>query len=796
MPQSLQIIRKACQASKCTPSYHSNNRIGQFMLNVAAILAVFMVSVGQIQAQTLVQLASSTNPFLGMPTSSLNSNIQLVDIDADGDLDAYAGQSSGAIEFYENQGSKTIPAYASPVTLVNVFAPNGNSTPTLADLDGDGDYDMMIGDEAGAFYYYENVGTKLVPDFILASSANHPLNGVNEGNYAMVSFADIDADGDMDAFIGNTNGAVVFYENQGTAAAASFVKLTGTANPLNGVTVGARSYINLSDADGDGDYDATIGDGNGTMTFYHNIGTANVPTFVQFTHGLAGISLNFGANSSPFWADIDGDGDMDLFIGEDSGDFEYFQNIYLFGCGAFTQQTNSANPLVDMDDVTANSSSVAFCDFDMDGDQDAVVGSLNHGLIYFENTGSATMPTFTEIGDYLNAASPFFGMSFNQTSVPAIVDIDGDGDCDIFVGNALGTIQYIRNNGGLSFTMMGALNNPLSSVGSIQRSFPTFGDIDGDGDYDAFIGEQNGSVLFYRNEGTAIAPSFTNITGNANPLNSVATVQNATPRLVDLNKDGDLDAVVGSITGTIQTYENAGNAETPIFTKLIGTDNPFNAVAMNNSSNAGFTDLNGDGSIDVFFGDDRGVLFYYSGAPCHLMPVELTAFNATAIHEAALLTWETASEDGNEGFEVLRSTNGEDWETIGFVEGAGYTNNITRYEFWDETPKAGVNYYRLKQIDFNGNFENSEIRAVEFESPLGTISVYPNPVQDVFNVELGNTPTDVRVYIYNIAGQLQREVSLNDRMTSFNINDLSAGLYILNIVGDGVNENVKLIKRR
>ena len=104
--------------------------------------------------QGLVELISATNPLLGMNANSLNSNIRFADIDADGDLDGFVGQQNGGIEFYENLGSKTIPAF-NKGSYLSVFAPNGHSTIALADLDNDGDYDLVIGDQTGSLDYYE-----------------------------------------------------------------------------------------------------------------------------------------------------------------------------------------------------------------------------------------------------------------------------------------------------------------------------------------------------------------------------------------------------------------------------------------------------------------------------------------------------------------------------------------------------------------------------------------------------------------------------------------------------------------
>lgn len=112
------------------------------------------------------------------------------------------------------------------------------------------------------------------------------------------------------------------------------------------------------------------------------------------------------------------------------------------------------------------------------------------------------------------------------------------------------------------------------------------------------------------------------------------------------------------------------------------------------------------------------------------LPVELVAF--TGKHENGFnkLEWKTASELNNDYFELERSSNGEEFASIGRIAGKGTTSELSDYVFLDEQPLGGTNYYRLKQVDFNGEFSYSNIVLVEFEVESGTfnVSVFPNPV--------------------------------------------------------------------
>lgn len=113
-----------------------------------------------------------------------------------------------------------------------------------------------------------------------------------------------------------------------------------------------------------------------------------------------------------------------------------------------------------------------------------------------------------------------------------------------------------------------------------------------------------------------------------------------------------------------------------------------------------------------------------------MLPVELTHFSAKPKGNIAHLTWQTATETNNEGFEIQRSPDGQNWEKIGFVEGAGNSQQEQSYAFEDPRPYQGRSYYRLKQIDFDGAFEYSDIESLRMVSDLGDshLTVFPNPV--------------------------------------------------------------------
>lgn len=164
------------------------------------------------------------------------------------------------------------------------------------------------------------------------------------------------------------------------------------------------------------------------------------------------------------------------------------------------------------------------------------------------------------------------------------------------------------------------------------------------------------------------------------------------------------------------------------------------------------------------------------------LPVELTWFSASVTNSGTgLLEWRTASELNNDRFEVQRSENGIDFTTLGSVDGAGTTNKENDYRFEDTAPILSLVYYRLKQIDFNGEFEYSNIVSLDFgdaEVNRGKLLVGPNPVSSGSYASFGSAERPVRqtVKIFNSMNQIVREYSDAE---GFNTEGLAAGIYIV-----------------
>ena len=277
--------------------------------------------------------------------------------------------------------------------FITIDAGYFTSTFTLADLDNDGDPDIVMGSREGSFHYIENTGTPADPDFIQRTGAGNPLEGADAGDYGEPVLADLDNDGDNDLIAGNASGEIAYFENTGTAVAPAFTRHTGAANPLAELDAGDFSIPELADLDGDGDLDLIVGSRDDTLHYFENTGTATDPAFTQRAGAANPFNgINSPGDTGPTLIDLDGDGDLDLVLWTFYGDIDYFENTGTAGNPVFTERLDAANPLEIVD--VAAFGIPEFIDVDNDNDLDLVVAD-NHGAIrYFENSGTQRAPEF------------------------------------------------------------------------------------------------------------------------------------------------------------------------------------------------------------------------------------------------------------------------------------------------------------------------------------------------------------------------------------------------------------------
>ncbi|MBK6527487.1 MAG: DUF2341 domain-containing protein [Crocinitomicaceae bacterium] len=261
----------------------------------------------------------------------------------------------------------------------------------------------------------------------------------------------------------------------------------------------------------------------------------------------------------------------------------------------------------------------------------------------------------------------------------------------------------------------------------------------------------SGRLRFYIRGLSVVTHDTGNIIAN-NTWYHVAVVFNATTMTKFLYVNGAL-IVSGTVTGTLGTP--TGNASIGGEVAAGETANRFQgdidevrtipsvlsadwiaAEYNNQNSPSGFYTISGQMTATDL---------------CALLPVELINFTAKQAGANAIeLDWTTASENNNDYFMIEKSENGVNWNFIGTVDGHGNTSHAINYHFEDMKPYYGNNYYRLKQVDFDGAFEYSVVAKVNFNDAQNQIKIFPNPVNDYVNIHFASAPQSFQIFNHGI----------------------------------------------
>ncbi|MCF7902772.1 MAG: FG-GAP-like repeat-containing protein [Candidatus Marinimicrobia bacterium] len=508
-------------------------------------------------------------------------NITFADIDADGDLDMFiAGDSfthNHGIHYYENIGNSNNPEWQYITDTYQSIDANEAMgyfmKPTFADLDNDNDLDLLVGSYFGDTYY-ENIGD--------SSNASFEIVTYNyfdyESSHYCPIWADINSDGDYDCFIGLSS--LLFYENIGSAELPAWSLNSENYNNISGQAI-SHAFCDL---DGDDDFDLILGDMDGRLSSYENTGTPAEATWViQDTNFL---TIDAGFLSSPAFCDINGDNQPEMFI---LGCDEYYEEYSTKQLYYYLNINSPSEPVWELQPSPPlnlhysenGPNSIDFADIDADGDMDLFVSLLRTGEIRFhENFGSAEIPQFDSTGTTI----VYFGENENIFFDLSLVDIDADGDLDMFINPENG---YVGSDPGLRFFRnIGSSTSPSWEYDT--TLFMPFGGIDfldedNDGDLDLFISESIfiDSIYFYRNSGNQYGFDFVFETLS---YSNIGIGQFPTICFHDMDQDGDKDLILGEYDGGINVFKNDGFVSVEkeeivdSSLKLSAYPNPFNPV--------------------------------------------------------------------------------------------------------------------------------------------------------------------------------------------------------------------------
>lgn len=214
---------------------------------------------------------------------------------------------------------------------------------------------------------------------------------------------------------------------------------------------------------------------------------------------------------------------------------------------------------------------------------------------------------------------------------------------------------------------------------------------------------------------------------------------------------------------------------------VLGGSNTLSAAA--NNSPAG---------VQCFYGADVIVN--------EVLPVELISFEGRYINEDISLSWLTATELNNEKFQIELSHDGKEFQMVGEVEGKGTTDIKNEYIFSIEDPRSGLNYIRLKQLDFDGQFEYSNIISLNVKRGGEQVGeLYPNPNKSgLVNLDYTSKRSEhINVLVYDITGKIilhqAHSIIKGENKLNFDFSVLNKGIYIVEIGNESFRTHRKLI---
>ncbi len=413
--------------------------------------------------------------------------------------------------------------------------------------------------------------------------------------FSLFDFFDIDNDGNNELFIGDVNGYITYYEYD----SLNHFQAGDTLILANGDTldVGYISAPTIGDIDNDDTIDLLVGNYDGFICKYEcdTLGKFHANGVVMSN----GDTLRVDYLAFPELADMDKDGDLDLLVGyydtiPDACQLNYYKND---GNGNFTFDKIIIYKTGNINE--GSFSALEFFDIDNDNDNDLLYGTSNdnHILIFDNYHGEYIYK------DTLRMANDtVISLPQDKPSIE-FADLDKDNDLDMFVGNDNGNILYFSNDGNNKFTAEGNLQADGSDISNTPSTL-AFADLDNDGNLDLYVGGLD-YIFVYKNLGNGVFASEDTLKIDSN----IVSFYLPAPQFSDYDNDGDLDLFVGTYYGNIDYYLNDGNGNLSAGgTILTNTDTLFAGFypqpEFSNTSNKCYPDL--------FVGNSSGTIAHFT----------------------------------------------------------------------------------------------------------------------------------------------------------------------------------------
>jgi hypothetical protein len=675
------------------------------------------------------------NPWGGGFNSTQFSQI---DFDLDGKKDIVAfDKGSFKIRCFKNTGSAGFTRYKHSPAYENLF-PKVSDWVIFKDYNNDGAEDIFTYTSGGIKVYKNTSSTSL--QFTLAYSLLYSDYQPGGPPYILNLYAasvgfpgleDIDNDGDLDILTFSVFGTQVEYHQN---------KAVELGLPLDSL-----KFFMVDNCWGD---------------FSESTCSANLnvcPLFkIWQANKIPVAKANLHAGSCILCFDNDGDGDKDMILGDISCDsIDYFNNGNTVSNAHIDNVTKTfpASQPVKM----AYFPCAYYLDTDNDGARDLIVSPNNtpssenfESAWRFKNSGTDASPIFTYLENNFLQDSM---IDFGEGAYPVFADENGDGLMDILVGNFgyysnpnyISKIALLRNTGTASLPQFTIVNRNYGNFSSllIRDMAPSFGDLDSDGDLDLIIGDFDGKLTYYQN-----------LAGAGNPFNlslvttsykSIDVGQDSKPQIIDVDRDGLKDLLVGGRNGKVQYFRNIGTSTLANFSN-VATTTSFGGV---NVCVPGFItgfaspfmyDVNG--AYEMLVGSERGYLYRYGNIDGNLTGT------FTLIDSAGWDVWD--------GGKISPCVGNLDNDIYPDMVIGNYDGGLSYFAGVD--PVIGIN----------------EAGAPE------QAGVFPNPAQSELNISFENKISVSRtIEVLDLSGRIIFSFKTNLPVAKINCGDLLPGMYII-----------------
>jgi hypothetical protein len=548
----------------------------------------------------------------------------MTDYNADGKADLFISVTGG-IQVWKNIGNASTGLDFQLIygILNSDYNPGGSPTisniysgpvgiPGIADVDGDGDFDILTFSATGIFIeWHKNKAKELaLPNDSMRFELADPCWGNMSESSCVVSLGACPPKAP-----GGTN---------------TFVP---SANKVQHAGAGLMCF----DRDGDGDQDLILSDIScSTIEFCQNDGTltdANVTDttklFPNYPNKASTTPIQFNSFPTTYYVDTDGDGKKELIAAPNTFGSENANSVWLYKNTSTTPTVNfqfvKKNFLQDEMIEAGQMSRPFLLDVDADGKKDLIVGgggiyqnnARRPRFFYYRNTGTLTQPSFSLVTkDYASLSTLLSSSMICIYAAPG--DIDADGDQDLVVVINSNILSWIENTAGpgnpCNFSVY--KHNPWSINFPSSDATPQLFDYDKDGKLDLMVGTKNGKVYYYHNNGTATVPSFTLVNGSFPNVSLKGDFfvygldGFGSPFFYD--EAAQTKLLGGCVTGQLYYFDVPSVVTNP----CVLIDSTANGILEATFSAPWFEDINGDGKRDLFVGSaGGGVSFYSSKAP-------------------------------------------------------------------------------------------------------------------------------------------------------------------------------------